>query len=118
MSRLSWLLWVLRYSDPETTRFKSIRHAIIFELYFQWRALRGRRVTHFLEQEPLPPGKYLLTNVIPPIRVSIAGRKLTFSDEMAVEYAPYTPELASRLKAQTGRPVKVVDVSYVFGGNN
>ena len=115
MTRTEWLIWVLRYGDPKY-RYKGIRSAIKFELYSLWWRARGYKLTHWLNEKPKPAGKYILTKSLPRVAFKIFGKTYCFSEEMPVEYVPYTPELASELQARTGKPVKVVEINYRLGG--
>ena len=114
MTRTAWLIWVLRYGDPRY-RYKGIREAITFELYSLWWKAKGQNVPHWLESNPRPAGKYILTKLIPRVGFEIFGKTYCFSEEMPVEYVPYTPELARELQARTGKPVKVVEINYRIG---
>ncbi|HJR08969.1 MAG TPA: hypothetical protein VJ842_17050 [Pyrinomonadaceae bacterium] len=114
MTRTEWLIWVLRYGDPKY-RYKGIRSAIKFELYSLWWRAKGYKLTHWLDEKPKPAGKYILTKSLPRVAFKIFGKTYCFSEEMPVEYVPYTPELAAELQARTGKPVKVVEINYRLG---
>ena len=69
-----------------------------------------------MNEKPRPAGKYILTKSLPRVAFKIFGKTFCFSEEMPVEYVPYTPELARKLQERTGKPVKIVELNYVISG--
>jgi hypothetical protein len=111
MTRLSWFIWVLRNNNLPN-RFAALRNALIFELFYLWWKVSGRKVTHFLRATPLPEGKYIVTRTIPAIRLTILGKRFCFSEELPVEHVPYTPEMERQVREQTGQPAKIREIFY------
>lgn len=110
MGRVEWLRWVVRHGNPRT-RARNLRGFLAFELYSLWCGLNGYRVTHWLDQKPLPAGRYLLTRRRPPPGVRLLDRVFPFGKEAHAEYTPHTPENEEALR-KAGRPVEVVEVAY------
>jgi hypothetical protein len=114
MTRAEWFIWTIRYGDPRT-RSRSLKAALRFELYSLGCRLSGLRVAHWLDEKPLPAGRYLLVKRPVPFGVKLLDRVFHSGRTEHVDHVPYTPEAAEGLK-RGGAPVEIVTVSYRLGG--
>ncbi len=115
MKKIEWLIWVLRWGTPKN-RARNIRHFTTVEAYRLWCWLKGQRIADpFFDEHPLPAGKYIIVQAIPRLSFRLFRWEYCFSQEIPVEYAPYSSELEHQLREQTGKPVRVENISYVFG---
>ena len=110
MNRAEWLKWYVRYGEP-TTRSQVIRRVVSFEIYSLSCLLFGHKVTHWLEEQPLPAGKYLLVRRPVSLGVKLLDKVLPFGEQTHIEHVPYLPTIAERMRSD-GEPFEVVEISY------
>lgn len=118
MSRVEWLKWVIFEHPGPTSRIKQLRLFLAFELYSLGCRLSGQRVVHFLKQESLPAGRYILIKPPVPVGVRLLDRLFKFGEETHLDYVPYTPEAAEEMR-RAGQTVQVIEIAYriVAGGS-
>ena len=110
MNRVEWLKWYVRYGDPKT-RSQVIRRVLAFEVYRLGGLLFGHKVTHWLEEQPLPAGKYLLIRRPVPLGVKLLDKVFPFGEQTHTQHVPYLPAVAERMRV-AGEPFEVVEISY------
>ncbi len=113
MSRIEWLKWVIKYGNPKT-RSQNLRRFFAFEAYSLGCRLSGYKITHLLEEKPLPAGKYLLVRQPVPFGVKLLNKVFSFGKETQTEHVPYTPLVAEEMR-KAGKTVEIVEVSYRLG---
>ena len=114
MMRAEWFIWTIRHGDPRT-RSRSLKAALKFELYSLGCRLCGYSITHWLDRESPPAGRYLLVNRPVPFGVRLLDKVFPSFRSEHVDYVPYTPEAAEEFKRR-GESVEIVVVSYRLGG--
>ena len=110
MNRAEWLKWYVRYGEPRT-RSRVIRRVLAFEIYSLGCLLFGHKVIHWLEEQPLPAGKYLVVRHSVPLGVKLLDKVFSFGEQTHTQHVPYLPAIAERMRAG-GEPFEVVEISY------
>ena len=110
MNRAEWLKWFVRYGDPET-RSQVMRRVLAFEVYSLGCRLFGHKITHWLEEKPLPAGKYLLIRQPVALGVKLLDKVFPFGEQTHTQHVPYMPTIAEGLR-EAGKPFEVVEISY------
>ena len=112
-SRLSWLNWWFRFCRPQW-RWPALKGALFMELIGLYFRLKGEPITHWLEPDPKPPGICIVTKSVPSLRFRVFGKEYCCWEEIPVEYAPYSLEVADEVRRRTGRPAQVVEITCVL----
>ncbi len=110
MNRTEWLKWFVRYGDPKT-RSQVIRRVLAFEVYSLGCRLWGHKITHWLEEKPVPAGKYLLVKQPVPLGVKLLDKVFPFGEQMHRQHVPYVRAIAEGMR-EAGQPFEVVEISY------
>lgn len=110
MSRIEWLMWMIRYGNPKT-RSQNLRVFFAFEMYSLGCRLSGYKITHLLEEKSLPAGKYFLIRKPVPFGVKRLDKVFPFGKETHTEYVPYSPIVEEEMR-KAGKTVEVVEISY------
>ena len=110
MSRIEWLIWVVRYGNPRR-RATNLTAFFFFEFYSLYCRLNGHKLTHFLDQEPLPAGKYILQRQTLPPGVKLLVKIFPTLQKMHVDHIPYSPEVLEEMK-RAGKVVEMVTIFY------
>lgn len=116
MSRIEWLKSVIKYDKPKN-RSRNLKTFFAFEMYYLGCRLCGYRITHWLDANPLPAGKYLLIRKSVPLGVRLLDQLFTFGKEAHTERVPFTPEAAEEMR-KAGKAAEVIEISYRLMGES
>ena len=110
MNRAEWLKWFVRYGNPKT-RTQVMRRVLAFEVYSLGCRLFGHKITHWLEEKPLPSGKYLLVSQPVPLGVRLLDKVFPFGKQTHTQHIPYTTAISEGMR-EAGKSFEVVEISY------
>ena len=109
MSRIEWIKWTIRHGNPKT-RSENLRAFFAFEIYSLGCRLSGYKISHWLEEESLPGGKYLRIRQPVPLGVKLLDKVFSFGKETHTEYVPYAPAVEEEMK-KAGKTVEIIEIS-------